>query len=169
MSQPYRCPMCAGQKTVRAREGTASVNVPCSLCKGNGVLWSETVSVEPKALDVTSSKDLPTDDSELKTFGDPDAWRLICKVSIAKQHWMKSTKAMEIEGVGCLVQVTTQQGDHVAEAVTFVPCVAIEETNGVRKLVPNAMTRFALTHGQAAMDQLNDSEMAPYLPAGKKS
>ena len=34
---------------------------------------------------------------------------------------------MEIEGVGCVVQVTTQQGDNVAEALTFVPNVRIEE------------------------------------------
>lgn len=43
---------------------------------------------------------------------------------------MKSTKAMEIEGVGCVVQVTTQQGDNVAEALTFVPNVRIEEFYG---------------------------------------
>ena len=52
---------------------------------------------------------------------------------------MKSTKGMEIEGVGCVVQVTTQQGDNVAEALTFVPGVKIElidgdKTNG-RRLV----------------------------------
>ena len=41
---------------------------------------------------------------------------------------MKSTKAMEIEGVGCVVQVTTQQNDNVAEAVTFVPGTRIEES-----------------------------------------
>ena len=35
---------------------------------------------------------------------------------------------MEVEGVGCYVQVTTQQGDNVAEAVTFIPSVKIEET-----------------------------------------
>ena len=40
---------------------------------------------------------------------------------------MKSTKAMEIEGVGCIVQVTTQQGLNVAEALTFVPGVQIVE------------------------------------------
>jgi nitrate reductase NapAB chaperone NapD len=38
---------------------------------------------------------------------------------------MKSTKAMEIKGVGCVVQVTTQQGNNVAEALTFVPGVEI--------------------------------------------
>jgi len=41
---------------------------------------------------------------------------------------MKSTKAMEIPGVGCLVQVTTQQGDNVAEAITMVHGVKIVET-----------------------------------------
>ena len=50
---------------------------------------------------------------------------------------MKSTKAMEIVNRGCLVQVTTQQGDNVAEAVTFVPNVSIwEDEHGVRTLVP---------------------------------
>jgi len=40
---------------------------------------------------------------------------------------MKSTKAMEIAGVGCVVQVTTQQGDNVAEALTFIPAAKIKE------------------------------------------
>jgi hypothetical protein len=43
---------------------------------------------------------------------------------------MKSTKAMQIEGVGCVVQVTTQQGNNIAEAITFVPNVKIELING---------------------------------------
>ena len=34
---------------------------------------------------------------------------------------MKSTKAMDIEGLGVLVQVSTQQGTEVAEALTFIP------------------------------------------------
>ena len=60
-------------------------------------------------------------------WGDGDAWKLICKASSQKEEWMKSTKAMEIDGVGCLVQVTTQQDYMPAEAVTFVPGVRIEE------------------------------------------
>ena len=54
-----------------------------------------------------------------------------------KENWMKSTKAMEIEGVGCVVQVTTQQNNHVAEAVCFVPNAVIvddEEHPPGRKL-----------------------------------
>lgn len=57
---------------------------------------------------------------------------------------MKSTKAMEIIGVGCVVQVTTQQrnpgelgGTYVmAEAITFVPGVkVVDGVNGGRVLV----------------------------------
>jgi hypothetical protein len=75
-----------------------------------------------KKLDVTSTQDL---DSDAKVFGDPDRWILICKASSDSQGWMKSTKAMQIFGVGCLVQVTTQQGDNIAEAITFVPGVSV--------------------------------------------
>lgn len=77
--------------------------------------------------------------SDLKVFGDGDAFKLICKASSAEEGWMKSTKAMEIEHAGCVVQVTTQQGDNIAEALTFVPNVKIalidgDKANG-RKLV----------------------------------
>jgi len=86
--------------------------------------------------------------SDLKVFGDGDMFKLLCKASSEKEGWMKSTKAMEIGGVGCVVQVTTQQGDNIAEAVTFVPRVSIvelfenptdgdsEPTVSGRKLVP---------------------------------
>ena len=63
--------------------------------------------------------------NDLITFGNGDTFRLICKASSKNEGWMKSTKAMEIFGVGCVVQVTTQQGDNVAEALTFVPGVKI--------------------------------------------
>jgi len=64
---------------------------------------------------------------DLKIWGHPDYWKLICKAWSQDEEWMKSTKALEIEGVGCLVQVTTQQDDIVSEAVTFVPNVKVEE------------------------------------------
>ena len=64
---------------------------------------------------------------DLQIWGNGDTWKLICKASSEKEEWMKSTKAMEIDGVGCLVQVTTQQDYMPAEAVTFVPGVRIEE------------------------------------------
>lgn len=64
---------------------------------------------------------------DVEFFGDVDSLKLICKATSKAEGWMKSTKAMEIKGVGCIVQVTTQQGDNIAEALTFVPgCKIIE-------------------------------------------
>jgi len=68
--------------------------------------------------------------SDLIVFGDGDTFKLICKASSKAEGWMKSTKAMQIDGVGCVVQVTTQQGDNVAEAITFVPGIKIELIDG---------------------------------------
>ena len=39
--------------------------------------------------------------------------------------WATVTKAIQIENVGCIVQVSTRLGKHIAEAVTFVPGVKI--------------------------------------------
>lgn len=80
-----------------------------------------------------------------------DLFKLLSKASSESEMWMKSTKAMEIEGVGCVVQVTTQQGTktpqaktsraepvvvwEIAEAVTFVPNTTIVMDDGIYKLV----------------------------------
>ena len=67
---------------------------------------------------------------DIQIFGNGDQFKLLSKASSANEGWMKSTKAMEVPG-GCVVQVTTQQGEHVAEAVCFVPGVrAIEDESG---------------------------------------
>ena len=68
--------------------------------------------------------------SDLIIYGNGDTFKLICKASSKSEGWMKSTKAMEIEGGGCVIQVTTQQGDNVSEALTFVPLVKIVEIDG---------------------------------------
>jgi len=73
-----------------------------------------------KALDVTSSADFAAKVPDIKTFGDPDTWTLLCKASSKDGGWMKSTKAMGVEGFGVVVQVSTQQGDRVAEALATV-------------------------------------------------
>lgn len=67
---------------------------------------------------------------DIKFYGDGDTFKLISKASSAEEGWMKSTKAMEIVGVGCVVQVTTQQGGNIAEALAFVPGVRIEVIDG---------------------------------------
>lgn len=68
--------------------------------------------------------------ADIIVFGNGDTFKLISKASSKSEGWMKSTKAMEIEGVGCVVQVTTQQGDNIAEALTFVPNVKIALVDG---------------------------------------
>jgi hypothetical protein len=80
-----------------------------------------------KTLDNTTVNQAKDQVSDLKTYGNGDTFKLICKASSKAEGWMKSTKAMEIPGVGCVIQVTTQQGEHIAEALTFVPGVRIKE------------------------------------------
>lgn len=88
-----------------------------------------------KTLDVKSIKDAKSKVSDIKVVGNGDTFQLLCKASSESQGWMKSCKAMQVPG-GCVVQVTTQQYDNVAEALTFVPGVIIQDdVNGGRKLV----------------------------------
>ena len=92
-----------------------------------------------KTWDNTCIKDVKERVPDVKVTGNGDMFRLLSKASSKNEKWMKSTKAMEIPGVGCVVQVTTQQGKNVAEALTFVPGVSIiDDINGGRKLVPTA-------------------------------
>jgi len=87
-------------------------------------------NLEPKTLINSTVSEAKKNVSDLVVFGNGDTFQLICKASSAAQGWMKSTKAMEIQGVGCVVQVTTQQGDQVSEALTFVPGVRVKPING---------------------------------------
>ena len=61
---------------------------------------------------------------DIKFWGNGDMWKLMSKASSKAEGWMKSTKCLMVQH-GCLIQVTTQQGDHIAEAVTFVPGVRL--------------------------------------------
>lgn len=77
---------------------------------------------------------------DVKVVGNGDMFQLLCKAYSKNEGWMKSTKACEIPDVGCIVQVTTQQGDNVSEALVFIPDVHIvEDVNGGRKLVSSVV------------------------------
>jgi len=68
---------------------------------------------------------------DIEKFGNCDLFRLISKASSKREGWMKSTKALDV-GNGCIIQVTTQQGSNVAEALVFVPGVHIySEKNSI--------------------------------------
>ena len=81
-----------------------------------------------KSLGNTDQNGATKNVKDIVFFGNGDTFKLISKASSQNEGWMKSTKAMEIEGVGCVLQVTTQQGDNVAEALQFIPNVKITET-----------------------------------------
>lgn len=83
------------------------------------------------ATDTITAKSLIDD---LVVWGDGDLFKLISKSSSKNQGWMKSTKAMQVTG-GCVVQVTTQQGGNIAEAVTYVPGVEILHVLGDNNLI----------------------------------
>lgn len=80
-----------------------------------------------KTVNNTSAEQAKQQVSDIQFFGNGDTFKLICKASSKSESWMKSTKAMQIDNLGCVVQVTTQQGDNVSEALTFVPNAKIKE------------------------------------------
>lgn len=89
-----------------------------------------------KTLGNTTASQAKDNVKDIVFWGDGDTFKLISKASSQKEGWMKSTKAMEIPNVGCVIQVTTQQGDNVAEALTFVPNTRLkEEKDGDGKVI----------------------------------
>lgn len=102
---------------------------------------SDNQTLAPKSLSNSDISGTRINVPDVKVVGNGDMFKLLCKASSQKEGWMKSTKAMEIPNVGCLVQVTTQQKNpdgsySVAEALQFVPDVIIvEDANNGRKLI----------------------------------
>ena len=97
---------------------------------------NEKFKIHQKTLNNSDIKGAREQVPDIEVFGNGDLFQLICKASSKKEGWMKSTTAMEIRGVGCLIQVSTQQGDQVAEALEFVPGVIIAtDTDGTRRLI----------------------------------
>jgi hypothetical protein len=76
---------------------------------------------------ITNTEQAINATSDLVVFGDSDMWQLLCKVSSKSNRMMKSTKAMMIPMVGCLVQVTTVENGTPSEALSFVPNAVVVE------------------------------------------
>ena len=95
-----------------------------------------------KTLVNTTASQAKDNVSDLVFWGNGDTFKLISKASSKREGWMKSTKAMYIVGLGCVVQVTTQQGDNVAEAVTFVAGARIiEKTDRSGAVISRTLTK----------------------------
>ena len=108
------------------------------------VSWSpKEVFEESYFLKSTTSKSLGNTDvnaakknvKDIVFFGNGDTFKLISKASSKNEGWMKSTKAMQVDGVGCVIQITTQQGDNIAEALTTMLGTKIEETKNSKGIV----------------------------------
>lgn len=99
---------------------------------------SQEPSNNPKTVNVTDMQDLSNKVQDIEVFGDPGKWELLCKASSKSEGWMKSTKTMQLDN-GLLVQVSTQQGDNISEAITFIPRAKVVEVkrgeNTLRKIV----------------------------------
>jgi len=92
--------------------------------------------------DLELSNDKPAEKhvKDLKKYGDPDVFVLLCKASSNEQGFMKSTKICNVKD-GCVMQVTTQQrnpdGSYaVAEALSYIPGMCITVDDEPRRLVP---------------------------------
>ena len=97
--------------------------------------------MEEKSLRNTNVEDVRRTTSDVVVVGDGDLWLLLSKASSEIQGWMKSCKAMQIEGVGCVVQTTSERRNpdgswSVSDTQCFVPGVRVsDDVNGGRKLV----------------------------------
>lgn len=112
-----------------------------------------------KTLGNTTASGAKVNVKDIIFWGDGDTFTLISKASSQAEGWMKSTKAMEIPGVGCVVQVTTQQRNvdfsySLAEAITFVPGVRIQtikDDSGIvtaRKIISIGPIPYHIQHPQ---------------------
>lgn len=87
---------------------------------------------ERRVLHNTSAADVKQNTSDAKFFGNGDMFQLLGKFSSKAQGTMKSTKAMQIDNVGCVIQSSTERVDtegkiSVAECMVFVPACHVKE------------------------------------------
>lgn len=83
---------------------------------------------------VSTADAVAKDGGKPTVVGNPDNWQLLTKFVSSDGKVVKSTKAMEVQS-GCVVQVTTKEGDSIAEALAFVPGTRItDDINGGREL-----------------------------------
>jgi hypothetical protein len=86
-----------------------------------------------RTLNNTNPSEAKSSIEDLEVYGESTMWITIAKASSNSQGFMKSTKAMCIDGVGIMVQVTTQQKNpdgswSIAEALQFVPGAVVDCT-----------------------------------------
>jgi hypothetical protein len=73
--------------------------------------------VEQEVLDIISTKN----------WGDPNTMQLLVKVGNGTGCWGRAVMAMQIDGVGCIVNTYSKKYGNVAESTVFVPGVMITD------------------------------------------
>ena len=79
---------------------------------------------------------------DVEIFGNDD-WKLLSKAESKEGGWMKSTKALYIHNVGCLVQVTTKNNGNVAEALQMIRGVKIVEVKNKEGIITSRSLKKA--------------------------
>lgn len=100
----------------------------------------ETKAVTAKTLSVTNIAEAKVKVPDIKVVGDGDTFKVLCKASSESEGWMKSTKYLEIQGNGVVVNISTQQRNpdgsySLAEAAVYCPGVKVSHESGHPKLV----------------------------------
>lgn len=96
--------------------------------------------VTAKTLSVTSIAEAKVKIPDIKVVGDGDTFKVLCKAYSDSEGWMKSTKYLDIQGNGVVLNISTQQKNldgtySLAEAAVFCPGVKVSHESGTPKLV----------------------------------
>lgn len=76
----------------------------------------------------------PVDDTE--TIGNPGHFQLLFKRSSIAGGYMECVRAIDVQGLGCIVMVAKVADDEIHESLVFVPGATIAyDVNGGKKLV----------------------------------
>ena len=104
---------------------------------------------------VNTADAVAKDGGKPTVVGNPDNWQLLTKFVSPDKTIAKSSKAVDL-GHGCLVQVTTKEGNAVAESLAYVPGVrVVEDANGGKRLV-SSLDYAALAYGFHILDNIDD-------------
>lgn len=99
---------------------------------------------KPKTLGNTTAEQTEDNVQDVKSWGAKNMFKLITKAWSIEEEWSRSTKAMEIRGVGCVIQVSTILEGIPSEALSFVPGVRIREHKQGDKVI--SRTIVAIKH-----------------------
>lgn len=76
---------------------------------------------------INTADAIANDPGEPTITGDPDMWQLLSKYVSGDKSLITSTKAMEIEGLGCIVSEYRKEDGCVSTTSVFVPGAKVHD------------------------------------------